>query len=456
MIVRWVAAAAATLALAAPSAAAAQTSVSLTLVSGALVTQQSIPVRINGALAVRFHGDPAASCGAHGTCGDSGSVVWAPAGGASIDVFRTRAGRLTYQLDLLPGGPGGPGAPSSTTSAQVQRSAGAGAPGECVDTTSFGGSSPLSVRAGRVSFDLADAVPALVATRCAGPRAAAVLSGIPVPRLSTAAVRRGHVTVSLTGSGAFSADGFAGTTVSTLVLRIGQPGRMTKLNSGSGPPVKPRRALIATYRVTVSGSVVEHVAGDPTGGACALLDSCGVTGTVTLAPVVRHGTAVITALQALTRPVADLRSAFGLAGTGRGSGSARGLTAFGSASWSPGGTLTAALGPAGATCTDSAPLGPGAVSLGAARGHFGAVYFDAGEGSSGPALAGGCPGPFNTGGEIAESSPMSAALLRDRRIVLPIRKGIGWLDDGYTVRPVADLTLTLTRVRTRLAVERIP
>ena len=411
---------------------------------GPLTSQIQVPVRIRGGLFVAFRGDPGAGCTVVGVCGYSGSVSWRPPPTGQLMILgfgRGRGRHLDLSLNLL--GAGGPSdfQPGGQTTVAVQL---AGDPAAaCTDAGVSGTSFQFSVRGGRVVFSLGQSFPALLATRCAGPRDGAVLPSLPVPALPESAVRRGHRTIDLTTHRAFQSQGFSGTVQSTIVIRLGQPRR---LHISQGRPVTggPRRAIVITYRASLSGSLVEHVAGAADPAACGPLGACDVTGTETVRPRPRSAIGHIRVTGSRRATYRQLLTALGL----HGGHAPAGVVASGFGTLGQGGTLAADIVQGPATCRGTAPLGLGELIMQTAGGRLSAVYgaFAVPGANAAPTI---CPGP------LASPTPfLAAARLPVRRLgakTVTIRLGLGhrFQDYGYSVRVVPDLTLTLRRVRIR-------
>jgi hypothetical protein len=159
---------------AAPEVGAATSSgVSVIVGSGsALFGLVGVPVRVDGDVLVRFHGDPGTGCAARGVCGYAGAVSWKPSSSGTLEVIESRShGRLSYQssLDLLDGLSGGQSS-GGVTSAQVSSTApGAQSRTICADAAPTAQGISLPIRRGRVEFTLAQSSPSVVQTRCAGP-----------------------------------------------------------------------------------------------------------------------------------------------------------------------------------------------------------------------------------------------------------------------------------------------
>ncbi len=443
------------LALGAPAAAGAQsTSSSLFAIGGGSPQlERSGSVRITGQLTVNFHGDVAGGCAQRRLCGYSGWVSWRPPSSGALMIFESRRhGHLISSPTLELEGSGFPPV-TGVTNASVQFEPGpasvSSVSASCVDAVPSGSSIPLSVRRGQVVFSLGNAGPALLADRCAGPRDADVIPQLPAPALSLTAVDRGGSVVSLTASRGFAAHGFAGTIQSTIVLHLGRFGNATQLTNAQPRKGKRYRELVASYRAQLSGSVVEHVTGDPHPGICGPLGSCGVSGTLTLRPHVQAGEADMYFYARGSVAPARLLATVGL-------GHARppSVSGTGFFNWGQGGVAETALGPPGAVCLDSEPLQDGGILLAAGRGRLVAEYLPPGF-LPGGVPATGCAGPDPSTGMLASAELPVTALTR-RTLHLSLSTGSRLVDYGYRIRTTAHLTLTLTRRGTRLTVITLP
>ena len=318
------------------SAPAAAQTVSVGFGSDQPSLQTTIPVRVSGQLTVQFHGDPTAGCSRWGLCGYSGTVSWRPAVAASLIVNRTLGRHASTTVTYLPAFLPGPVPPGGVTSADVALDAATPVPGgsHCADASSTGAFLPFVVRAGRVSVSLAGATPPLLVTRCAGPRDPDVIPELPVRSLSVGALKRGRIAISLATSRPLRVHGFSGSIISTIVLRLGAPGRTTRSSQTSGSPRGRStrvREIDVGYRATISGSVAEQVRGAANPLLCAPLGSCGLTGTITLTPHSGSAHATLTAQELASRPRRTL-----LAGVGLSPGPAPGVTGFGAVRWTGG------------------------------------------------------------------------------------------------------------------------
>jgi hypothetical protein len=417
---------------------------------GPPIKQTSIPVRITGLLSVKFHGDTAAGCGRWGLCGYSGTLSWEPPPSAEIQIERTLGGHPQLAIDLVPTLTAGPQLAGGVTSASVTlaRGSSSGSADRCLDAAGAGQGASLGVRHGRVTFSLARESPALLVTRCAGPRDADVLPHLPTPILPEATVQRGRVTISLAASHPLKAHGFVGSITSTIVLHLGRPGR-TRTENDSAPrsATKPGREIDVTYRATLNGRVVEEIRGVADPLECGPLGSCGLTGTTTLTPHVTASAHLIVDAKAST-PHRELLAAAGL-----GPGSAGGLAGFGVLRWRGGGNVTSDLSQGPERCRDMTRLGAGGLLI-ATNGRRWAVSTFPGGVIGFPGTNTRCPGPSLTTETIVGNAAALSSL--DRRTTrIALTRGSTVADDGYRVRIVPHLMLTLTRVRVRTKAIRI-
>jgi hypothetical protein len=412
--------------------------------SGRLV---QIPVAFDGRLIVRFHGDPATGCAVHGLCGYSGTVLWTPPARGGVDIFESTAHRLTsYQISLSLFSPASsPSVPGGLANAIIQ------GPGQsCGDAARTGANINLALSRGRVRFNLAQASPSLLQTRCAGPLDADVASALPSPTATINSTLHGEMTVDLVASGSFAAHGFAGTVVSTLKLALGRPGRPQR--SGSTPPPVPTeryRLVRVSYRAAISGTVIAAVSGDADTGLCGPLGACGLHGTLSLRPAVSGVQADFYAQAPASRPYRDLLTALGISTAGRASG----VSVGGEASWNNGGTVAAVLSDGTGSCRDATDLNGGAITFESAGRRLGAQYIPSLNGDS--TLRTRCPGPESTQLPLALGTTLPTAL-GGRRPTISLRAGGPFLDDGYTGLVKSNLRITLTRRRVHTSVINLP
>ncbi|MGZ4193063.1 MAG: hypothetical protein ACXVRW_11470 [Solirubrobacteraceae bacterium] len=414
--------------------------------------QTAIPVRISGQLTVQFHGDPATGCARWGVCGYGGTVTWRPPSRGVVELSRTLGRHPVTTVGFLPSIEASL-VPGGVTTADVALDAAPPVPGtHCVDAAATGQVTEFPVRRGRVIVSLAGAAPALLQTRCAGPRDADVVPELPAPSLALAALRRGRTSVSLEASRALHAHGFTGSIDSTLVLRLAAPGRPSSTSTpspSSGQGVNRVREIDVGYRATISGTVTEVVRGAGNPLMCGPLGACGTTGTITLAPSARTDHAALSAEELVARPRGRLLAAVGLA-----PGTAAGVTGFGLVDWLRGGSITSELTQGATRCHDAGALGAGSLLLASSQGRLRLSY------SPGPflgVLAGAtrCPGPLSSQ-SVAAAGSVALASLRRRTVQIRLDTGFSATDAGYAIRFVPDLVVTLTRLQVRTTVVALP
>jgi hypothetical protein len=411
---------------------------------GKLVSETNVPVAIGGQLTVTYHGDTGTGCAAYGLCAYSGTVVARPTSG-SFDVETYRyAGRIRHMVALV----FEPRISGYTTAAVVQRASPGGQSGTCVDASAsdFGGGFPTQLaRGGSVTVRLLAAGGSLLATRCAGPLDGDLQSVSPAATVSLRKLERGGVSIDLTGTRPFAAHGFAGTVTSTVVLKLGAG------HSSPSNPSFPAGIKTARIRTVIEKLKLEKISGDfgaaLSGSAdpvvCRLLDSCGLTGTLSLASVPREVSASAIAMGPASHPYGEFLTALGLRPGPRPSG----ISVLVSVSW--GADVTSTVQQAGVTCTDTAPGGGIAVAL-AEPAHGGTLV---GSSASAGSWRTRCPGPSLANAATLLSASVPAGALRDPRlrIVLRARSGVG--DDGYVISPHGNLSLVLRRGRISQSVQ---
>jgi len=181
----------------------------------------------HGSEVLEFHGDPAAGCAAHGTCGTSGTVAYTFARDAK------RADEGYALLSSVAGSAYGLG--SLAVSGQLTATVKTAGAADCLDTAtrtqeqlSFLGTTDGKVRisVGAPAVDDAPEGTALLspfATRCAGPLWADLARALPSAKVSRAQLAKPRVALKIAGDMPFSAGGFAGHVVAdvrvTLVRR---------------------------------------------------------------------------------------------------------------------------------------------------------------------------------------------------------------------------------------------
>jgi hypothetical protein len=391
-----------------------------------LVSLTTAAVRSSGAITVVFGPDAASGCAAQAGCAYHGRITLSPASGGDISILHfSRGGRSSAQALLGLGRPGdavfGTAAPATFT--DVQRGAG----DECADAT---GAPVMTMtggpHGGSYTFSFADA---LGATRCAGPLPSDLAAALPRFTISTSDLSKGR-RFDLRQARSFASHGFAGTVTSTLVLTVSATRPQVPLATPSPSHVRHLRVVSVALRVTGSlGDVTLGVRGSATPGVCALLDTCGLAGTMTLRSRPTTSAGALSAFGPPSRPQRDFLTALGLARGGR----AKGISVLGDVQWSDGGTVISTLRQ-GAPCTDTASLGGGLIILGATADGLSAYS---------PFLPFGrtrCPGPVVASGLLGTAKGVGR-----HKLTVTLRPYTSVGDDGYTMSQHGSLTLTLHR-----------
>lgn len=442
MIRRVVAAAGATLLVAAP--ASAQEIGPLELFAADpndVLAAREMPLAISGELTVEFRGDPAAGCAVTGVCGIEGAVTWTPARQGELYVAKLARRRLVVALqpdDM------------SRASAQVTRRHADGSVRRCSDVRLAESAAVAGTRPNRgLQITLPGTTPLsaftdALTTRCAGPLQTDLAGALPAARLDPAALRRGRATLDLGGRRPFSGHGFVGAAHSTIAVRIGRAKRQRTRERGNGSRV---RTMTVRYAIeSVDGALTTTFAGSADPALCAPLDACGASGTVTAVPSPSPaGAATITAVAEGRRPWRDLRAALGLSRRGR----SNGVQLLGSATWE-GGTAAANVRVDGAPpCTDRVELSAGILTLTGQRGRVGFDYANLPD-----VLRTRCPGPrgldiASERGAWVAAGTIGARALGARRPILRLTRGTSFDVDGYAGRTEADLRIRLRRTSVR-------
>lgn len=414
----WTLATAALVALAAPSYALGDESLTST-----------------GSITYTWQGDPARGCAAAGLCAVQGALIVQPQGDTSASSFGG-----TVSVSIF--------SPSATI-----RSSGPG--GVCVDVASgfFFGQLSFPRRGhggvvGRIE-------PPFSSGRCAGPTAQA-LARLAVPVRRFGAQRRPSYDVRT--SRGFVAGPFTGRLVSTLVLRPSSGGFSSSSSSQSfGPPpaAPPHKVLVEQvtlrYRAaSLPSALTTRFSGEPD-PFCAALASCGATGTLALSLPRVAQTFVVTASRVVAKRVnsrqamADLR---------------RGLLSL-----SPGALVPTAS--AAAQVSESLRTADGALCQASSTTRQAEVFFTPGPGAArhglnvvlnDPADAGVmrtyCPGPsdadvFGAHANVLASARVGLAQLVRRRSVFMMSRPGSFAGVGYvgTRGGALQFSLTLERVR---------
>jgi hypothetical protein len=247
----------------------------------------------------------------------------------------------------------------------------------------------------------------------------------------------------------FAAHGFAGTVASTLKLRLGRPTRPQPSSISATGPTKRYRFVRADYRAAIGGTLIAVVSGDADAGLCGPLGACGLHGTLSLRPGASDVQAEFYAEAPASRPYRDLLTALGISTSGRPTG----VSVSGEASWSTGGTVTAALSDGAGSCRDTTELNGGLITFESLGRRLDAQYIAGLAGD--PALRTRCPGPESTQLALAGGTTLQSAL-GGRRVTLALRSGAPFVDDGYTGRVKSTLRITLTRRRVKTGVIKQP
>lgn len=433
---------AASLLLAIPSPAPAQGGGSVsTLLLGypqgaKLLSETDVPIQVAGQLTVTFHGSAAAGCSSTGLCAYSGTIVVSPrSGDLGIETYRHH-GRISELAFLsFDPGPGG-----FTTVADVDRSV-AGQPGGlCADAqTPALAAVSTSTRGGVIRVALLQAGGTVLSTRCAGPLDGDLASVSPQATIPLKAASRGETSIDLSGSQPFATHGFAGTVDSTLVLKLGRP-QSSPVRPVFPPGIKTRRVRTVIEHLQVIravGRLGAAVQGTSNPIVCGLLDSCGLSGTLSLGTGPGPSTGELIATGPASRPYADFLAALGLSR----SGNRRGIGVEGEVELASADTVSAALSQSGDTCVDTAPTAGVAFAL-QTRGNA-LVGF-----GSPNSWRTRCPGPMLSGLTRALSVlSIPRAALGHKTFTMHARAGGSLSDDGYSISPFGALSLTIGRGR---------
>jgi hypothetical protein len=414
---------------------------------GQVLSETTIPVQVKGQLVVSFGGDAAAGCAADGVCAYAGTIVVRP-GGANLSIATVRQGKRIEHaatLFVLATPESGP-----TTSARVQRSSPSRQGGTCADAQSFpvfGNAGSVVTRGSAVTISVLAPGGTLLQTRCAGPLDGDLASVSPAVTIPLVRALRGRTSLDLSGTRTFAVHGFAGTISSTLVLTLAKPSPQSTSASPSFPQgIKTQQTRILTERlrlVRVQGGLSAAVSGTSDPIVCRLLDTCGLTGTLTLAPAVNDFNAEVVAQGPASRPYSDFLTAVGLARSGRSRGISVGVIV------NLIGDVRAETSQAGATCADTG--GPGAV--------FTAIGISSPAQSAGGLAAGWrtrCPGPQFGADQVGVVASLRPGALEHRQFMIHLRGSGSFTDDGYAISPQGDLSALLRRGRVTSQVTTFP
>ena len=423
---------------AAPAAAQSSTgsfSVGIPISGVAPISQSAVNVSTVGELEIDFHGDQHSGCAANGLCSYSGTLI-VRLGSGELLVEKYRHGHnLSYtgvlSLGLFDG----------VTVARVDRGNGAGlcADEEPIGLSSTLISSTLNIHAGELRLSLLQPDGSLLATRCAGPLDADIAGVAPHLSVPLRSVLRGQTTLSLARHASFAAHGLAGTVTSTIGMHLGGVQNVSSSSSSTSfpPGIKTERVRMVVQElsaVAARGTLTALISGTSDATECELLDSCGISGTLTLAPRFAAMSGTLLAQGPAKRPYRDFLTALGVARDGN----PHGIRVFGDVGWSPGGTATVDLTQP-RFCTDSALLGGGQVVLAPRGARLAATYTSA----LPPRTR--CPGPMIAEGQTLASGGASLSVFRHRTFTLTLLGGPAFQDDGYTATTRGQLSLTLRR-----------
>jgi hypothetical protein len=184
-----------------------------------------------------------------------------------------------------------------------------------------------------------------------------------------------------------------------------------------------------------SGALTFDVRGTPDAAVCILLDSCGLTGTITLTPGLPGASGTISAGGPATRPEAYYVRVL----SGRGPR----LAVTGELGSDSAGTLQTSVRQA-AACADTTAGRPGVLTLATVSGRLRVQY-----GAQGILLSGAaadrtrCPGPQLGLQPTLASGSVPRAALGAHTATVVLHPGPAFQDDGYAVMPRGQVTLTL-------------
>jgi hypothetical protein len=247
-------------------------------------------------------------------------------------------------------------------------------------------------------------------TRCAGPFAADLAGALPQRTIGLARLRRGHLTVDLSGSMPFAAGGFAGTVDSTVTLALRRP-RTQPQHVTPPPGSTPIRITTVRYRITQSsGQATTTVRASSALAGCSPLDACGLQGTISVVPGAGSGTsAFLTATSRTRRSERDLLTALGIDSGGDTSG----ISVGGAGEVGKGGSVTATLTQDGEQCTDHVALNQTGIQLRKRRGRL-VISVSPARSQAADPLRTRCPGPA-LGHHPLTSESLPLSVLRHRR-----------------------------------------
>ncbi len=389
---------------------------------------------VTGRVTVTFAGDQATGCAAHGLCSYSGTETWEPQGVGDLGVTTVaQGGHRSTGTTLVIGAFNTPGL-SSVHRAGVGTSTAA-----CSDHAEAQGAFfDLPVHGQRVDVGLDHAQLPIFGTRCAGPLNTDVAGAMPHETVSLCRLLRGRLTIDLSGSTPFAADGFSGTVHSTVALALGRPRRQSG-HVTTPPGSTPTRFTTVSYRISrLAGEATATVGASGVAAVCDPFDSCGLHGTISMTPRAgSHGTAFLTASAPKRRSERDLLTALGIEIGGDPSG-----ISVGGGGAAMGGTLTAGLTQDGGACADQVALGQTAIVL---REHARRLMISVSPSVTRAAdpLRTRCPGPA-LGSHPLTSASLPLNVLRRSRFTVNLH-GDSFRDGPYTVTTRSTLTISLQR-----------
>jgi hypothetical protein len=400
---------------------------------GQPVAEYDVPIHAAGYVQVKFTGDTAAGCAAHGLCGYSGSDTWDPGGMGELLLIKYRQHhRSRYDAFLALG----LGVNGSTTYGRVTGPGG----GTCEDAQPNGAASAdLPLSGDRVGVSLREA--GLLGTRCAGPLDADIAGALEQRVLNVRALERGLRVINLSGTKPFTGHGFSGTVTSTLALSLGK-GRRQPTSSGLPPHTRSVRVRFVTVKlgsVRLDGRLSARLRGVSDPDLCAVLDSCGSRGALRFSLPTRPGTGELSASGSAKLPYRDFLFALGLARRG----SAKGITGGGYILVQPS-AVSERLVQGDAECSDSSVDDfEGSVSLSQRT-----MELQLGPGlSDGVAPRTRCPGPMSLSAPEWTASERLGGALRGHTASFDLRPIRHSADDGWVITSAGTVTVRLRRLK---------
>ena len=404
---------------------------------GTVVSTTQVPGVIRGEMVVSFRGDVAAGCAVYGVCSYAGTVMVRPVS-VSLAVVTSRfKGRIAHQAMLLWNGLGN----GLTTSARVQRTVPGGRGGTCADAQSsvFGSESGAISHGRSITIGVLSRGGSVLQTRCAGPLDGDLASVSPTATMPLARALHGRTTIDLSGTRTFAVHGFVGTLTSTLVMRLGRPQPASSPSGPSFPPgvrVQRIRTVIEQLSlVRVNGHLAAAVQGTGDPIVCRLLDTCGLSGTLTLGRIGKGANAQVVATGPASRPYGDFLAALDLTRGGHALGIDVGLFVS-----LPAG-VRADISQGGGSCRDTSEAGGLAVAVGSFFGGSG------GGGGFFGSWRTRCPGPVLGTGPVGVRTSLAPGALGHRQFAVTLRGSGSFSDDGYVISRRGRLSVVVRRGR---------